>query len=125
MPSRPLKFGSSEIARTTSASDCPKSHAARAFIEGGFSNHLLQHLTVEAECTGLLHGDRPAELAANLLQLVGVEITELLRGDFGVADLGEARLSESLEDIGDTPDTETDDQDAEHDRHDRLAEPVR
>ena len=102
-----------------------EAHAARGFVQRGVGDDLLQHLTVEAELAGLLLGQRTAEAAADLLQPVGEQISELLRRDFGAADLGEARLAEAAEDIGDAPDAETDDQHTEHDGHHRLAEPVR
>jgi hypothetical protein len=41
-----------------------------------------------------------------------------------VADLGQRRLSETPEDVGDAPDAETDDQHAHHHGHNDLAEPV-
>ena len=102
-----------------------EAHAARGLVEGRFGDHLLQHLPVEPELARLLGGQRPAELAADLLQPVGVEIAELLGGNLRAADRGKARLSVSLEDVGDAPDGEADDQHAEHERHDRLAEPIR
>ena len=93
-------------------------------VERGFGNGLLQHLAVKPEGAGLLHGQRTAELAADLLQLVGVDLAELFGRNLGVADLGQRRLPESLEDVGDAPDAETDDQHAHHHGHDGLAEPV-
>ena len=85
---------------------------------------LLQHLAVEAEGARLIHGQRPAELAADLLQLLGVELAELLGRNLGAADLGQRRLPEPLEDVGDAPDAEADDQHAHHRGHNDLAEPV-
>ena len=64
------------------------------------------------------------KLAAELLQLVGIDLAELLGRNLGAADLGQRRLAESLEDVGDAPNAETDDQNAHHDGHDDLAEPV-
>ena len=101
-----------------------KAHAARFFIERSLGNGLLQHLAVKPERAGLLRRQRAAELAAELLQLVDVDLAELLGGNLGAADLGEGRLSESLENVGDAPNSETDDQNAHHHGHDRLAEPV-
>jgi hypothetical protein len=101
-----------------------KPHATGLFIEGGFRNRLLQHLPVKPEGARLLHGQGAAELPAELLQLVGVDLAELLGRNLGSADLGQRRLSESLEDVGDAPDSKTDDQNTHHHGHDNLAEPV-
>ena len=96
----------------------------RFLVERGFGNGLLQHLAVEAEGAGLIHRQRTAELAAELLQPIGIELTELLGRNLGMADGRQRRLSEAPEDIGDAPDTETDDQHAHHHRHDGFAEPI-
>ena len=96
----------------------------RFFVKRRLGDGLLQHLAVDAEGAGLIHRQRTAELAADLLQLVGVELAELFGRNLGVADLGERRLSESPEDVGDAPDAETDDQHAHHHGHDGFAEPV-
>ena len=79
-------------------------HAPRFFIERGLRNGLLQHLAVEAEGARLLLRQRAAELAADLLQLVGVDLAELFGRDLGAADLGQRRLPKPLEDVGDAPD---------------------
>ena len=97
---------------------------ARLLVEGGFRDRLLQHLAVEAEGAGLIRRQRTAELAADLLQLVGVELAELVDRDFGMADRGQCRLAKSPEDVGDAPDAEADDQYAHHHGHNCLAEPV-
>ena len=107
-----------------SASDMPKAHPPRFLVERGLRDGLLQHLAVEAEGAGLLLRQRAAELAADLLQLVGVELAELFGRNLGAADLGQRRLPKPLEDVGDAPDGETEDQHAHHDAHDGLAEPV-
>ena len=78
--------------------------APRFLVEGGFGDGLLQHLAVEPEGAGLLRRQRTAELAADLLQLVGVDLAELLGRNLGAADLGQRRLAKSLEDVGDAPD---------------------
>ena len=96
----------------------------RLLVKGCFRNGLLQHLAVEAEGAGLIHGQRAAELAADLLQPLGVELAEFIDRDLGVTDRGQRRLSETPEDVGDAPDAETDDQDAHHHGHNGLAEPV-
>ena len=93
-------------------------------VKRGLGDGLLQHLAVDAERAGLFHRQRTAELAADLLQLLGVELAELFDRDLGVADRGQRRLSESPEDVGDAPDAETDDQHAHHHGHDGFAEPV-
>jgi hypothetical protein len=56
-----------------------------------------------AEQARLFLGQRAAELAAQLLQLVGIDLPERFGGNLGAADLGERRLAESLEDVGDAP----------------------
>ena len=99
-------------------------HPARFFIESCVRNGLLQHLAVEAEGARLFLRQRPAELAADLLQPVVVDLAELVGRNLGAADPGQRRLPKSLEDVGDTPHAETDDQDAHHHGHDNLAEPV-
>ena len=101
-----------------------KPHPPRFFVEGRLGNGLLQHLPVEAEGAGLIHRQRTAELAADLLQLLGIGLAELLGRNLGPADRGERRLSVPPEDVGDTPETETDDQHTHHHGHDGLAEPV-
>ena len=107
-----------------SASDCPSPSRRASLVECCLRDGLLQHLAIDAEGAGLLHRQRPAELAADLLQLVGVELAELLGRNLGAADLGQRRLSEPLEDVGDAPDAETDDQNTHHHGHDGFAEPV-
>ncbi|MBA7668738.1 hypothetical protein ES703_76853 [subsurface metagenome] len=99
-------------------------HAAGFLIEGGFRHDLLQYLAVEAEQARLLLGQRPAELTAHLLQAIIVDLAEGLDRNLGAADLGELRLAEPLEDVGDAPDAKTDDQNAHDNGHDGLAEPV-
>jgi hypothetical protein len=96
----------------------------RLLVERGFRDGLLQHLAVDAEGTGLIHRQGTAELTADLLQLLGVELAELIGRNLGVADPGQRRLSEPAEDVGNTPNTETDDQHAHHHGHYDLAEPV-
>ncbi|MGY4294769.1 hypothetical protein ACVWXN_002864 [Bradyrhizobium sp. i1.4.4] len=94
------------------------------FVEGGFRDRLLEHLAVEAEGTRLVRRQRPAELAADLLQAVGIGLPELVQRNLGAADLGHRGLPEALEDVGDAPNAETDDQHAHHHGHNGLAEPV-
>ena len=102
----------------------PQSELAGLFIQRRLRNGLLQDLAVEAEGACLLHGQRTAELAADLLQAVRVDLAKLIERDFGAADLGERRLAKPPEDIGDAPDAETDNQYAHDNGHDGLAEPV-
>ena len=66
-----------------------EAHAARVLVQSSFGNHGLQHLTVKAEGARLIHCQRTAELASDLLQPVGKSLTELLDGNFGTADLGQ------------------------------------
>ena len=101
-----------------------KSQPARFLVQGCFRDGLLQHLTIEAEGAGLIHRQRAAELAPDLLQPVGIELAELVDRNLGAADRGQCRLAESLEYVGDAPDSETDDQDAHHHGHNGFAEPV-
>ena len=101
-----------------------KTQPPGVLVKGRLRDGLLQHLAVEAERAGLFHRQRTAELAADLLQAVGVELAELVERNFGVADLGQGRLSEAPENVGDAPDAETDDQYAHHHGHNGLAEPV-
>ena len=101
-----------------------KPHPPRFLVEGGFRNGLLQYLAVKSERARLFRCQRTAETAAELLQLVGVDLAELLRRNLGAADFRQRRLAESLEDVGDAPNCETDNQNAHHDGHDNLAEPV-
>jgi hypothetical protein len=72
----------------------------------------------------LILRQRAAELAADLLQPIRVDLAELVDRNLGATDLGQRRLPKSAENIGDAPDTKADDQDAHHDGHDGLAEPV-
>ncbi len=100
-------------------------HAARFFIEGGFRDGLLQHLAVEAEGARLVRGQRTAELAAELLQLLGVESGGTRSVEISVRPMVATRgLAEALEDVGDAPNAETDNQNAHHHGHNSLAEPV-
>ena len=102
----------------------PEPQPSRILVKGCLRDRLLQHLAVEAERAGLLRRQRAAELAADLLQPIGVELTELIERDLDVADFCQGRLSESPENIGNAPDAETDNQHAHHHGHNSLAEPV-
>ena len=99
-------------------------HPPRFFVERSLGDGLLQDLAIEAEGAGLIHRQRAAELAAELLQLLGVELAELFGRDLGPADLGQRRLPKSLEDVGDAPHRKAEDQHPHDDTHDGLAEPV-
>ena len=94
------------------------------FVEGSFRNGLLEHLPIKSKGPGLLHCQRPAELAADLLQPFGKDLAELFGRYFRAPDLGQGRLTESPEDVGDAPNAETHDQDTHHRGHDNFAEPV-
>ena len=67
----------------------PEPHAARFLIQGCFRNRLLQHLAVEAEQARLFHRQRTAELAAELLQPLSVDLAEGLDRNLGSADRGD------------------------------------
>ena len=102
----------------------PEPQPPRLFVKGGLGNGLLQHLAVETEGARLVARQRTAELAADLLQPLGIDLTELFGRNLGPADLGQRRLPEPLEDVCDAPDAETDDQYAHHHGHYDFAEPV-
>src|SRR6202041_1615784 len=94
------------------------------FVECGFRDGLLKHLAVKPERAGLILGQRTAELAADLLQPIIVDLAELLGRYLRASNLGERRLPEASENICDAPNAETDNQDAHHHGHDNFAEPV-
>ena len=96
----------------------------RPLVDDGLGDHLGEQLPIEAERAGLIGQDRAAELAAELLQAVLVELAELLDADFGAADLGDRGLAEAAEDVADAPDAEADGDQAEDDAHDDAAEPI-
>ena len=124
LPDRGLEASGIECAADTLEIGIVEDHAPRFLVKGGFRNGLLQQLAVEAEGPGLIGRQRAAELAADLLQLIGIDLTEFIDRNLGAADRGQCRLAETLEDVVDPPDPETDDQDAHHHGHDDLAEPV-
>ncbi len=64
-------------------------------VEGGFRHHLRQHLLVHADGARLFHGQRLADLAAELLQPIIVDLAELFDGDLGAADRDHGRAAES------------------------------
>jgi hypothetical protein len=66
-----------------------KSEPPCLFVKCCFRKRLLENLPIESEGTGLIHGQRPAELAAYLLQPFVVDLPELLGRDLGAADLGQ------------------------------------
>ena len=67
----------------------PQAELPRLLVECCFGDGLLQHLPVEAQRAGLLRGEGTAELAADLLQPVGVNLAEFVQRDFRAADLGQ------------------------------------
>jgi hypothetical protein len=86
---------------------------------------LLASLVPDAKPARLVGRDRPADPAADLLQLVGVILPKLLDRNFGAADLGHRIGPEAAENVADAPDREADDQAAHDDGHDGLADPGR
>ena len=66
------------------------------FVQRGLGDGLLQHLAIEAEGAGLIHRQGTAELTADLLQLLGIELAELFGRNLGAADRGQRRLSKPL-----------------------------
>ena len=90
-----LEAGSSVIWRAISASQTLSRSCARPLVERGFGDQLAEQLPVEAQRPRLVRRDRAAELAAELLQPVLVELAELVDADFGAADLGDRRRAEA------------------------------
>jgi hypothetical protein len=86
-PARDLGVGKAEPQR------------ARPLVEGDLGGQLRQDLAVEAERARLIRGDRPADLAADLLQLIVVDPAELLGGDLGLPHLGGGGEAETAEDV--------------------------
>ena len=94
----------------------------RPLIAGNWKMNGLKASMAEFEA--MLAGAPGVAGKADLLQPVGIGLAELFGRDFGMTDLGQRRLSESPENVGDAPDTETDDQNAHHHGHYGFAEPV-
>ncbi len=99
-------------------------HLFCALVETRFGDHLTEDAPVEAHGLGLFRRERPAHLAADLLQAIIIGLAELLDLDFGVADLGEIGAAEAAEDVVDAPDRKTEGQYAHNHTHDGAAEPV-
>ena len=76
------------MCRAISASETPEPQRPDALVEGEFGDHLADDLPVEPERARLLERDRPADLTADLLQPLVVDLAELLDADLGTADLG-------------------------------------
>ena len=85
-------------------------------IERRLGHQLAEQLPVDAARTRLLGRDRLPQLAADLLQAVGIELTELLGRNFGLADLDCRIEPEAAENVADAPDREADDQSAHNRR---------
>ncbi len=83
-----------------------QSHLPGALVERGFRDQLAEHLAVEAKGARLIHRDGSPDLAAELLQPVVVNRSELLDADFGVPHLGERGAAEAAENVADAPDGE-------------------
>jgi hypothetical protein len=97
----------------------------RLLVERGLGHQLAEHLAVDAGRARLVGRDRAANLAAELLQALGVILAELFDRDLGVADLERRIEPEAAENIADAPDREADDQAAHDDAHHGLADPGR
>ena len=83
----------------------PSRSVARALVERGLGDQLGEQLPVEAERARLVGRDRPAELAAELLQPVVVELAELLdRGFRCRRPWRRVELAEAAENVADAPD---------------------
>ena len=136
LPDRGLEAGGIELAAQSLeigiAVDQPhgfflglgKPDAPCFLVQRGIGDGLLQHLPVDPEGASLFRGQRTAKTAAELLEPFRVDLAELIGRNLGLADLGERRLAEPLEDVGNAPNCETDNQNAHHGGHDNLAEPV-
>src|SRR5205085_10531859 len=61
---------------------------SRPLVERGLGDELADDHTVEAAGARLFHADRLAELAAELVQPLVIELPKLLDSDLGAADLG-------------------------------------
>jgi hypothetical protein len=101
-----------------------KPEPPRVFVKRSLRDRLLQHLPVDPERPRLVRRQRSAELPPNLLQPIGINLPEFVERNLGMPDLGQRRLPESPENIGNAPDAEADDQYPHHGGHDCLAEPV-
>ena len=97
---------------------------ARTLVERGFGDELAHELLVEAQQLGLIRCDRTAELAAELLDAIVVDLAELGDRDLGRADLRDGGLAESAEDVADSPDRKAYGDQAEDDPHDDPPEPI-
>src|SRR5262245_3267384 len=96
--------------RASAASARPRrSSRVRSLVERRFGNDRAEQLLVETERARLIGRDRPADLAADLLQALVVDLAELLGADLGMADLGQAGAAEATENVADAPDREADD----------------
>ena len=87
-------------------------------------DELSGKLLFEAQRSRLIRRDRAADLTAQLLQAVVVDLAELIDGDLGRTDLGDGRAAEPAEDVADAPDREADRDQAEHQAHDSSSQPI-
>ena len=101
-----------------------ETQVADLLVEHDLGDQLGDHLAVDPERTRLIHRELPAELAAELLQAVIVNLAELLDRDLGMANLGDGRTPKAAEHVADAPDRETEHEKAHHGGHDDLADPV-
>src|SRR4029079_19053182 len=79
---------------------------------------------VKPKRTRLIRKDRPADVAAKLLDLVLVDLAELLPLDFIGPHLGDRRRAKAAENVADAPNAKADGDQAQHHAHDRAADPI-
>src|ERR1043165_8535811 len=124
LPVRPLEGRIvGDLARDLGVRDV-ETQLARLLVERGLRHKLSGELLVELERARLVRRDRAAQFAAQLLQAVVVDLTELVDGDLGRADLGHGRAAETAEDVADAPDGEAHRDQPENHGHDRPPEPI-
>ncbi len=123
-PVGPRKSGLVVIRRAISASEMPSRSAFTRSSMRRFADELSHQLLVEAHGLRLIERDRAAELTAELLQPLAIELAELLDRDLGAADPRQVRTAKTAKNVADAPDREADRDQAEHDAHHDSAEPI-
>ena len=99
-------------------------HLPGALIEAGFGDHFAQHLPVEPDGVRLLGRDRTADLPAQLLHAVVVDVAEFFDGNFDAADFGDRRAAKAAKNVVDAPNREAERQKPHDHTHDGSAEPI-